>query len=379
MIYKRYLFNQVAQIFGVTIFVMTSIVILGQFLKLINQYISKGLDISNILLLLVLVLPSLLVYVAPIGIFCAIFFVYHKLIIDNELIVLEAVGISKIRLAIPTMILAVIITLVSYTATIFLIPYFKRELHTQQRLLRENFISSMLEEKVFNTLSKDLVIYIDEQKSDGNLHGTIIYDQRDKAVPTIIIAQTAKLIPNSDSLLIELYHGSRQHLNNNGQLETLFFDSFSLIIDYQKMSEVEHHYTPDELYINELFFKPTDDQILKNTMRYEIHNRLSWPLLNLAMAGIAVSTILSISYNRHWKYKRAIIGVTAAIVLILLNFIFISKSEKSLIFTILLYLNLISATALSYYVLKQHSSNLEVIPPKINNSLKKLSKLIYSK
>ncbi len=381
MIYRKYLFKLLIQIFGLTTFVLTSVVMLSQFLKLINQYIGKGFEIANMLLLLFFILPPFLVQIVPITLFCTILFVYQKLITDNELVVMESSGIARLNLAMPAILFAIIVMIASYTITIFINPYLNRLHESQKALIRDNYISSMLEEKVFNNLSKDLTIYINKQLDDNRLSGIIIYDQRE-GMPAIITAQTAKLTPIDNGLLIELHKGSRQHLNQNKQIEILFFDSSSIIVQYNKLDEIKRNYGPNQLYIYELISSSADNQKLKNDINFEINKRFSWPLLNLALASIAISTVLSMSYNRIWKYKNIILGTAVASFTVFLNLIFTNKSENSLIFTIALYLNPFLVTYLSLYILKQKSRNNELIPKELQKILlnfRKLASCLYYK
>ncbi len=374
MIYRKYLFGLLIQIFGLITFVLTSVVMLSQFLKFINQYIGKGLEITNILLLIVLILPPFLIQIVPITLFCTILFVYQKLITDNELVVMETSGIGRINLAIPAIFFALIVMLASYAITIFINPYLNRVYENQKTLIRDNYISSMLEEKVFNNLSQNLTIYIDKQLEDGHLSGIIIYDQRDE-MPAIITAQTAKLTPIYNALSIELYKGSRQHLNQNKQIEILFFDSSSIIVQYNKLNEIKRTYSPSQLYIYELLFSHADNQHLKNSINFEINKRLSWPLLNLALAAIAISTVLSTRYNRIWKYKNTILGSVIAAFTIFLNLVFTNKSENSLIYTVALYFNPVIVTWLSLYILKQRCDNGEPMPEGLKKLFRNLRKL----
>ncbi len=375
MIYRKYILSHLTKTFALITFAMLSIVILSQFLRFINQYAGKTFELTNILLLLFLILPSIFVQIAPITLFCSIFLVYYTLVTERELIILEVTGVSKFSLAIPAIHFAIIITIMSYLATIFVTPYFKREMRSQQTRIKGNLASSMLEAKVFNTLSKDFTVYIDKQQADQSLQGVIICDQRDKANLVMITAQTAKLISTKNSLTISLYHGNRQYLNANNQLELLFFDSSDFIIQYKKFDKIVHQYSPQELFINELIFIPPDNLRSRNSIHYELHQRLSWPLLNLAVAAIAVCSILSVKYSRYWKYKNAVIGIFAVIVVFLLHFVFANLSENSLFFTIVLYFNLTFTIWLSLYILQHKCNNESLLPSQIKKIILGLAKL----
>ena len=140
MIYRKYLFGLLVQIFGLTTFAITSVVMLTQFLKFINQYIGKGLDILSILLMLALILPPFLVQIVPITLFCTIIFVYQKLITDNELVVMESSGISRFKLATPVAFFALMVTLASYATTFFVNPHLYRIYDSQKTSISENYM-----------------------------------------------------------------------------------------------------------------------------------------------------------------------------------------------------------------------------------------------
>lgn len=350
MIYKRYITQQIGKIYGLISFVIIAIVILSQFLKLINQYLSKGVEFSHIIYMLFLVLPSIFVYIAPITLFCALYFVYQKLLHDNEMIILENAGLSRYQLAMPAIRFALIITVVCYVITIFVTPYFKRQIQYSQKMIRESYIASMLEEKVFNSLSKDLIIYIDSQNQDGILNHVLVYDQRNET-PAIITARTARITLKPSSLLLELYNGTRQSLNPNSQLEQLVFDSLTVNFEYGAVNEMSLNYSPEEMYINELFKTTGDDNEKK--VRYELHQRFSWPLMNIALGSAAIFLVLSLNYNRQTNYKYLVYAGVVAIVIILLDFLCMRIAESGKAYGAILYTYLVSISICSLHLLKR--------------------------
>lgn len=338
--------------------ILSTVVVLSQFLRLINQYLGKGSDLGLIFHMLVLILPSLISYITPITLFCAIIFVYQKMQNDNELIIFEGSGLSAYKLSIPTIALAFIITLCSYLTTLFIVPYVKRELQDTQNMFREQYISSILEEKVFNSVSKDITIYVDSQQADGSLKGIIVYDQRGVS-PAIITSQLARIIPKQDALIIELFNGNRQTLNTQNQLENLYFDSSIINLNYNKIDDLNPVYAPEEMYINELIRNLSDN---KNTVAlYELHQRLSWPLLNLSLASIAIFFALSCNFNRHSKNTHIIFAGISGSATLLLNFILMSLIDKHSGYAVLLYVFMLYITFQFVYLLKLKSEN-KVLP-----------------
>jgi len=301
--------------------------------------------------LLLLVLPSIFVYIAPITLFCALYFVYHKMAHDNELVILENAGLSRYQLGMPALKFTIFITLLCYSITIFVTPYFKRQIQYNQDIIRESYISSMLEEKVFNSMSKDLVIYIDSQNKDGILNHVLVYDQRNE-IPAIIAAQTARIATTPTSLLLELHNGTRQSLNMHGQLEQLVFDALTINFEYRMINTLPTIYSAEEMYLHELFktsYHNSEDKVA----RYELNQRLSWPLMNIALGTAVLLCVLSMHYNRQLRKQNLTYTALIGVAIIMLDFFFMKGAGESWLYAIALYLYLIATPALSLYLLKQ--------------------------
>ena len=71
---------------------LTAIVWLTQILKFLDFMLSRGLSLGDFLYLTGLMLPSLLLILIPIALGIAVIYTYNRLMVESELIVLNAVG-----------------------------------------------------------------------------------------------------------------------------------------------------------------------------------------------------------------------------------------------------------------------------------------------
>src|SRR3546814_18950562 len=107
---SRYILGQLAM---ATVFVtvaLTFAIWLTQSLRLIDYIVNRGLPASTFLTFVGLLLPSFLGVVLPVATFVAILFVYHKLAMDSEMVVMRAAGLSQLQPARPAILLAVPVT-----------------------------------------------------------------------------------------------------------------------------------------------------------------------------------------------------------------------------------------------------------------------------
>ena len=103
-------------------FRFTGVVWLTQSLRFIDLIINKGLSFGLFLYMTVLLLPSLLTVILPISLFAAVLYTYNQLIVDREIVVLKATGLSNLRLALPALNLAGIVMVICYAINLYLMP-----------------------------------------------------------------------------------------------------------------------------------------------------------------------------------------------------------------------------------------------------------------
>src|SRR5271155_516477 len=113
-------------------FSLTSIVWLTQALRFIDFIVNQGVSIVIFLELTVLLVPSLVIMILPAALFCAVLFVYHKLKLDSELVVMQAAGLSNWRLARPALQVAALVMLVAYFIAFYLQPVSYKEFRDMQ-------------------------------------------------------------------------------------------------------------------------------------------------------------------------------------------------------------------------------------------------------
>ncbi len=318
--YTRYIIRNLLTPLMLITLTLTGIAWLTQSLRFIDLIVNRGLSVYSFVYLSALLVPSLLSVILPVAMFCAVLFTYYKLVMDSEMIVFKSVGISRMGLAKPALILAGCITAFGYLVSLYLMPVSYREFKDMQAYIRDNYASMLLQEGVFNTPIKGLTVYIDKRKDDGMLEGLLVHDNRNLKAPVTMMAQEGRLLKTPAGPQFELINGNRQEVDaDSHQLSLLYFERYTLDLAGFTQETEDRSRDPKERYLAELFFPDKKDEEIYDQLRAEGHQRLTWPLYNLMMTFIALSALLSGQFNRRGQWKRLCVGIAMAFMVITLG------------------------------------------------------------
>ncbi len=315
---ERYILKQVL---AATVFVtigLTFAIWLTQSLRFIDYIVNRGLPASTFGYLVALLLPSFLGIVLPIASFCAVLFIYQKLIMDSEIVVLRAVGFSQFQLARPAIILGTLVCIVMYAITLYYLPASYRAFKDLQFKQRNDYSTVLLQEGVFNTLSDGITVYVRERSKDGELRGILVHDNSNPDAPVTWMAESGALVTGDDGPRVVMVNGNRQSIEGApGRLSLLYFDRSTVEVSRLKGNAHTRWREPKERFINELLFpgESPDDVRYRSKLIAEGHQRLIAPLYSLAFVLIGLASLLAGEFNRRGQIRRLLAAIFCVAVL----------------------------------------------------------------
>ncbi len=333
---------------------LVSVVWLTQSLRFIDLIINQGLPVYDFMRLIILLLPSLFGQVLPIAMLCSTIYTYNKLNHESEILVLKAAGVSRFGIAIPCIILAIFVTIAGYAISAYFLPASYREFKDTQNYFRDNYASLMLEEGIFNTPLKGVMVYVRKRETPDILQGILIQDSRIPNKPITMMAENAMVERGANGLQFMLHNATRQQIDRRtGEVNLLYFDSYPFDMGFYTIAEKTRGRKSDEMFINELLHP--DPALPKKTQRKQLadgHNRILWPLNNLSLPLMVMAIMLSGDYNRRGQSRRIITCIAISIVLIASSLALknLAASGKNSAI-ILMYLPMIFTILISLYTL----------------------------
>jgi lipopolysaccharide export system permease protein len=315
---NSYIAKQLLTAVLVVVVSLTCVIWLSQSLRFVDMIVNRGLPLATFIYLTMLLLPTWLSIVLPIAGFAGVIFIYNRMAGDREIVVLEASGLSPMRLARPAIFVSVLITLACYVMTLYLIPLSYRAFKELQFQIRHNYTDVLLREGVFNTIADDITVYVRARQKTGELSGIIVHDNRDPKQKVTLIAERGALVVTEAGPRVFMQNGNRQSRDNStGRTSLLYFDRYTVDLGGSKSITQRAWRDQNELFLPELLNPTEQETAPRNFDEYiaEGHSRLSAPLLGLALPLLGLAVLLSGEFSRRGQTWRILVAVGLAVIL----------------------------------------------------------------
>lgn len=264
-----------------------------------------------------LALPQLISLILPMAVFIAVVYALNRMHSESEIAVLYGAGVSRQRLARPILQLAVLATLVHLVINVLVQPWAFEERRKVFYGLRTDIASSLIEEGSFTYPTEGLTLYARSRGSGGELRDLLINDGR--VQPSITYtARAGAIVTVEGAPAIVMRDGQVQRQTEDGSVDVLDFDRY--VLKFEGVFDEP-----------ELFFLKASDRTLfdlihpDRTSHYdqqnideflaEAHGRLSAPLLNIALAMVALIGVLIGEFSRRGYGRRIMWASIIALVI----------------------------------------------------------------
>jgi lipopolysaccharide export system permease protein len=353
LLYRRYVVLHLLAPLLVIVFTLTAIVWAIRSMRFIDLIVNNGIPVSDFLYLTSLLAPMFVIILLPIALLIAILHTYNKLTNDRELIVLNSSGLSMLSLASPGLIVACLVTILSYFMSLYIAPNAYREFKDFQYFSRNTSTLSLLQEGVFNSPINGLTVYIESHSGNGMLQGILVHD-RNREKPLTIIAQEGQLLHNQNGFFLDVINGQQESQGEDGNVEILYFDSYSMDLSVYGKDPSLRSLEPEEHYLYDLLFPPAQIEATKrNRFIVEGHHRIIWPLLSLTIAMVSLACLLSGHFDRKVQWKRMLIAGLLVMIIIAFDFAAKSISGRQPKMIIAMYINALLPMIISFLILKK--------------------------
>lgn len=348
--YERYLLlNLLLPTVLVTV-ALTGIIWLTQVMRFIDFMLNRGLTIGDFLYLTGLMLPSLLLILIPISLAIAVIYTYNRLTTDSELIVLNAVGVSKLQLARPAMLIGAACTVICYILALYLMPVANQKFRDIRTFFRDKYASVLLEEEVFNNPIDGITVFVRKRDAKNNLFDILLHDNRNPREAMTMMAKEGRMEQTATGPRFYLKDGVRQQIDE-GRVSWLSFKDYAIDIAFYA-KEIQRRRDPDEQTITELWRGNPADERQHRALRAEAHQRLTWPMFGIVLPLLALALLSSGEFNRRGQWKRIVMAAGSIVLVTLIYFALRGMIVKQAWATPLLYVLQVAILLSSLHWLK---------------------------
>jgi len=285
----RYIFRTTLASFALVLVSLTGVIWITQALRGIDLMTSQGQTIVTFLGLTSLVIPALVLIIAPIALMVAISHTLNKLATDSEIIVMNAAGFSPFRLFRPFAYATCVVALMVAFIAAWLAPEGMRRIKQWDAEITADVLTNVLQPGRFAQLDQNLTIRIRERQPGGMLVGIFIDDRRDPKERVSIVADHGTIVKSGDGSFLVLEDGNLQRFEV-GKREPAMVAFGRYAFDMSKFSQHgDVALGIRERYIWELIWPNEDDPMYKaltGQFRAELHDRFLSPIYPFAFAAL---------------------------------------------------------------------------------------------
>lgn len=324
-----YLLKELGAIFLLSLGILTFIMVLSRIGKLADLVINKGVDLKDIVLLIVYSSPPYLTFTLPMAFLLSTIVVLGRLSTDNEILALKASGVNLTRLFVPVAFVGVFIALLGLVNTNLLLPGSGDLFRGTLIQIVKKGITIEDKEGVFNDTIPGIVIYIDKVDTESKtLAGIIVSDDRDKDVKQTIAAQkgTINLDPVSLDLTFVLEQGNLHRWERAGDAyRSLSFTNYTYSMNLSNLVSPSSSLRKRAYEMNRQELEAAmarSNYADRYDLLLEMYKRISIPLSSLTFV------LLTVPLGVKRKVEGKFSGILYSLLLFVFYYILMALTEN---------------------------------------------------
>ncbi len=370
---ERYIFMRAFGAFIMTVAALTAIVWLTQALRDLDLMTAKGQTLLVFFSMTSLVLPTLILVIAPFAVMIAVVHTLNSLNAESELVVINATSAPPWVVVKPIIILGVLISLLGAGLSMYAAPKALGSLRTFITQVRADLVANIVKEGIFTEIEDGMTFHIQKREPNGIMRGLFLSDERDPKKHLVYSSEFAQIIENEKGTFLKMDQGTIQEqrpeeaaqsvdagkepqtLPDFSSVNIVKFDSYA--IDLSQFTGVDtskpQFYKVRERPISYLLNPDPDDELFKRQIhqaRSELHDRFTSPLYNLAFATIIAAFLAQVRTTRERRGDAIIIAILAAASVRLLGFAATSMAIQTPLAVPIMYFIPISTIGLSLWI-----------------------------
>lgn len=316
----RYIFRTSFGAFALILISLTAVIWITQALRDIDLITGQGQTVLVFVGLTGLIIPLLMLVIAPIALLIAIAYTINKLNTDSEIVVLNAAGMAPWRLFRPFLGVAIIVALLVAALAAYISPWGLRELRDWATKVKTDVVANIVQPGRFITIEPGLTFHLRERRPNGQLVGIFMDDRRDPKEHATFLAEYGEIIQNNNNNFMLLYNGSMQRLEA-GKLDPtiVLFDRHAFDLSrFNAGGPLQPTvYGARERSLADLLNPDPADRLVKSQpgqLNAELHDRLTAPLYPLAFVTIAFAILgapRTSRQSRAFSMALTIVGIAA--------------------------------------------------------------------
>jgi lipopolysaccharide export system permease protein len=327
----KYISQEIWSVFFVSLLVFVFIALGANMMSMMNMLVNQGISVPQLSRIILCMLPQIILFSLPAAGLMSVMLAFIRLAGDNEIIAMNASGISLYQMLPPVVFFSLVCCLLAGFLTIFGVPWGNRSYGDYYLgIIRSNSNITIKERNFYEPIDK-VVFYINSfSLREKKMKNLFVVDRRDDQVTNTIIAESGIITTGgkSNTITIRFFDGTvfidEKGFKNSTTI--VFKDTFDMNIDLGDIASriALREKKPNEMYIGELISNLRSQSVKpgkKNEMAIILYEMFSIPL------AILILGIIGASLGSHVKAHGRSIGVIISLLVFLIYYMSLMGSR----------------------------------------------------
>jgi len=326
---NRYIIREMIPPFVISIFFFIFIFLMTSLLEITNYIVNYEVSLVAFILFMLYTIPFSLQFIIPMSVMISILLTFLRMSNDNEVVALQASGISLYRVTPPVLLYCLIGCFLTCLMSVYGVPWGTSSI----RSLKEEVVASSfqigLKERTFNDSFKDVMLYVNEiDVRQSKLKDVFIEDKRNPDLVSTVVATEGRLLSDPERLVfkLRLLNGAVNQVDiKTKTVNVIQFESYDISLDVARAirgrkKDRKHRW---EMSLTELsqYIQQTEDKgrsYFRAQMEY--HKKFSIPIACIPLG------LLSMTLGFQSNTKRRDNGVILALTFLMLYYVVLSAA-----------------------------------------------------
>jgi lipopolysaccharide export system permease protein len=361
---ERYILRRAFVLFVSALAWTLAIVWTTQVLTRIDLVTDSGQSALTFFKVATFILPSVMPIVIPFSIVVAVAQTLSVMSTDSELVVINAAGASRITVARPILILALLASVFCFAVQNGVDPYARQKNRDLIATARADLLSLIIQEGTFRKIEDGLFLQIGERLPDNRLGGIFVADSRQEGTDLVYYAKTGAVIDKANEKVLLMNDGVVHRKTLSGDVSVIRFTSYAFDLSAFSADAAQKTLLPKDQTTAYLFNPDPNDKVFQQSpglYKTELFKRFSEWLFPVTFALIALAVAGDARSHREARLHPLVTAISIALIVRWLTFFSEGKAKVDPTFNyIMAAIPVVMAIVPIWFIYKQKAMELPV-------------------
>jgi lipopolysaccharide export system permease protein len=319
----KYISREIWSVFFVSLMVFIFIALGSSIMGIMDLLVNLGISFPQLIRIILYMLPQVILFSLPVACLMSVMLAFIRFSSDNEIIAMNASGISLYQMLPPVMFFSLIGCLLAAFLTVWGVPWGNRTYKDYTQGIIQSKTNLTIQERVFYEAFDRIVFYVNSfSEQEMEMKDIFVVDRSNDKITNTIVAERGMILNGSIANTINVHFINGTVFSSEKNIDTpriLKFDTDDMAVYLGDVATkiALRQKQPKEMYIDELIGKLNAkgaDKSLKNEIRIRLYEMFSIPL------AIFILGIIGSYLGSHVKARGRSVGVMISLFVFLLYY-----------------------------------------------------------